>query len=402
MARILYLVHRMPYPPNKGDKVRSYHLLRHLAARHEVYLGTFVDDPADEPHAEVVAQWCREVKAVRIRPAWSRLASARALLRGEPLSVAYYRSAAMRHWVTGLRRRVRPDLIVAYSSTMAQYVHGGDEPLLMDLVDLDSEKWSEYAKAHRWPWSWIYAREARLLLEVEAAAVDRACFASFVTGREVDLFGRRTGGTRAGHVHIVGNGVDAEAFDPERPYPDPFRPGVVPIVFTGAMDYMPNVDAVRWFCGEILPHVLSACPRAHLYIVGRHPTRAVRQLGGAAVTVTGAVEDVRPFLAHAAAAVAPMRMARGIHNKILEAMAMATPLVVTDAAADSLEPPVRELVDRASDAAGFAAAVVRLLRDLPAARLRGQSGRRAVVQAYRWGDRFQALDHALSTCLKVQ
>jgi polysaccharide biosynthesis protein PslH len=398
VARILYLVHRMPYPPNKGDKVRSYHLLRHLAQRHEVYLGTFIDDASDVAHVNVLRQWCAEVRAVRLRPAWARLMSLTALGRGEPLTQAYYRSRALHHWVSALVDRVDPEAVVAFSSPMAQYAAHVNAPLLMDLVDLDSEKWADYARTRRFPMSFVLAREARKLLALETEIVRRARYACFVTPREAALFKRRAG-PGAGPVHVVRNGVDSDYFDPALPMPSPFVPGEVPVVFTGAMDYPPNVDAMVWFCTEVWPELVKSRPSLNLHIVGRHPALAVRTLAAEQVRITGTVDDVRPYLRHAALAVAPMRLARGIHNKILEGMAMGRAVVTSEAAAESLEPALRACVLRASDAAGFKQAIESVLDSPELAADIGQRARTIVMRDCNWSASLAGFDGPLQRCL---
>lgn len=190
LARILYLVHRLPFPPNKGDKVRSYHLLRHLAEKHEVYLGTFVDDPEDEAHVATLRQWCKQLHVARLYPRRARIASLTGLWRDEPLTLAYYRDAGLDLWVRRLRDSGSIDAVVVFSSSMAQYAHGFTAPVLVDFVDVDSAKWTEYAGAHRWPMSWLYRREGRQLLAYERLVAARSEQSFFVTEKEALLFER--------------------------------------------------------------------------------------------------------------------------------------------------------------------------------------------------------------------
>ncbi|MGS0753810.1 TIGR03087 family PEP-CTERM/XrtA system glycosyltransferase [Roseateles sp. GG27B] len=285
MANILYLVHRLPYPPNKGDKVRSYHLLKHLAARHQVYLGTFVDDPDDWEHVAHVRSLCADLHAVALRPMRAKLTSLRGLLTGEAMSLPYYRAAGLRRWVRQTAASTRLDAAVVFSSPMAQYVEpvglrgvgagataGAAEPpelpMLVDFVDVDSAKWSDYAKVHAWPLSWLYQREGRQLLAFERAAAERARGSFFVTDKEVALFRRLTPGCQA-PVEALCNGVDAEFFAPDPARLSPFPDEQLPLVFTGAMDYWPNIDAVSWFVAEALPALRQAWPQLHFHIVAQ-------------------------------------------------------------------------------------------------------------------------------------
>ncbi len=396
MANILYLVHRLPYPPDKGDKVRSYHILEHLRARHRVFVGTFVDDPADQVHLGALRQRCAGLHAVRLHTRRARVASLAGLLRGEALTLAYYRDAGLAAWVRETRRRESIDAVVVFSSSMVQYadlVPG--VPLLLDLVDVDSAKWTDYAPRHRWPLSWLYRREGRLLLayERQAALASRRCFLS--SAKEADLF-VGLAPECVGVTEAMTNGVDAGFFAPDPARPSPFEAGDQPIVFTGAMDYWPNVDAVSWFAQDVLPAVRRRHPRARFHIVGRGPTAAVRALAGDAVHVTGTVPDVRPYLQHAEVVVAPLRLARGVQNKILEAMAMERPVVAARACAQALiAEPGLELM--AAETAGeYADAVVELLDDPVTASALGRAGRVRVLRSYGWDAHLCALDRQLA------
>lgn len=391
MARILYLVHRMPYPPDKGDKVRSYHLLRHLAARHEVLLGTFVDDPQDAPHVATVGQWCAEVKAVRLHPARARIASLAGLARGEPLTLAYYRDAALSDWV---RSRRDVDAVVVFSSSMAQYAEDFPGPVLVDFVDVDSAKWTDYAKAHRWPMSWLYRREGAQLLAYERRVAARVRRSFFVTEKEAGLF---TGLAPecAPRVQAVGNGVDTGFFAPEPARASPFDAGEIPLVFTGAMDYWPNADAVIWFVQQMLPALRRRFPALRLSIVGRNPTPAVQALAGDAVRVTGTVPDVRPWLQHAAVVVAPLRLARGIQNKVLEAMAMARPVVAAATCTEAIDATPGLHLAAATEPGQYVDAVAALLADPARARAMGEAARRCVEQRYGWAARLGPIDACL-------
>jgi len=402
MARILYLVHRLPYPPNKGDKVRSYHLLRHLAARHEVLLGTFVDDPEDEAHVPTVRQWCAEVKAVRLHPKRARVASLAGLLRDEPLTLAYYRDAELDAWVRRVRAGGDVDAVVVFSSSMAPYAEGfGDVPVLVDFVDVDSAKWTDYARARRWPLSWLYGREGRELLAYERRVAARATQSFFVTENEARLF-RGLAPECAAQVQALVNGVDAEFFAPDPARASPFDAEEVPLVFTGAMDYWPNIDAVSWFAQDVLPVLRQAWPRLRFHIVGRSPAPAVQALAGAGVRVSGTVPDVRPYLQHAAVVVAPLRLARGLQNKVLEAMAMGRPVVASsDCAAPIAAQPGTELL-AAAGAEAFVAAVDGLLRDPRRAARVGAAGRRRVRADYSWAAQLAPLDQVLAAAASRQ
>lgn len=395
MGKVLLLVHRLPYPPNKGDKVRSYHLLRHLCARHQVFLGTFVDDPDDERHLDTVRAWCADMHVARLHPRRARLASLPALLTSRPLTLAYYGDRGLQRWVRQVAREHALDACVVFSSSMAQYAEPlADVPLLLDFVDVDSAKWTEYARRHRWPMSWVYGREGRHLLAYEREMAQRARRAFFVTEQETALFTSLAPECRQ-QVEPLGNGVDATFYTPGDAYPRPFAAGEQPVVFTGAMDYWPNVDAAQWFARDILPALLQRCPAARFYVVGRSPTREVQALAGDRVVVTGTVPDVRPYLQHAAVIVAPLRLARGIQNKVLEGMAMARPVVASAQCAGPIGAVEEAEILTAGDAEGFVQQVARVLADPAWGDAIGRAARERVLQQFSWEAHLSRLDRHL-------
>ncbi|MEJ7670345.1 MAG: TIGR03087 family PEP-CTERM/XrtA system glycosyltransferase [Casimicrobiaceae bacterium] len=395
MRNLLYLVHRLPYPPNKGDKVRSYHLLRHLAARHRVFLGTFVDDPDDERYIASLKPLCAGLYVARLDPRMARLRSLGGLVRGEAMSLPYYRDAGLKSWVEQTVRHQNIDTAVAFSSAMTQYLEGLPRlRVLVDCVDVDSAKWTQFAAARAWPFSWLYRREGNRLLAYESAAATRSIRSFFVTDAEVELF-CRLAPECAGKVEAIGNGVDAEFFSPAHDVASPFPAGEVPIVFTGAMDYWPNIDAVRWFASDILPRLRTHTPELRFYVVGMRPAPAVRALAGEAVTVTGTVPDVRPYLRHAAVIVAPLRVARGVQNKVLEAMAMGRPVVASQACAAGIEAVPGEDFETAVDAPSFAASIDALLRNPMRAAAMGGAARECVLARYSWEARLSRIDRYL-------
>jgi sugar transferase (PEP-CTERM/EpsH1 system associated) len=384
MANILYLVHRLPYPPNKGDKVRSFHLLKHLAKQHQVFLGTFVDDPDDIQHIETVRSYCRDIHVARLDPRFAKIRSLNGLLAGEPLTLRYYRDAGLQKWVDQTCRSEKIDAVVVFCSAMAQYIDRLPRlPRIIDFVDVDSAKWTQYAPNHRWPMSWLYRREGKSLLNYErhiAASADRSFF---VTEAEVALFGKLAPECLV-RVDAVCNGVDADYFSPNADIPSPYPGDEIPLVFTGAMDYHPNIDAVRWFAQAILPLLKKRWPKLRFYIVGRSPTEEVLALADSNTTVTGTVPDVRPYLQHAAIVVAPLRIARGIQNKILEAMAMSRPVIASAECAGAVDATQGEELLTASTPEEYIAEIERLLDTPEMAASIGHKARERVLARYSW------------------
>jgi polysaccharide biosynthesis protein PslH len=395
MARVLFLAHRLPYPPNKGDKIHSFHVLRHLAEKHDVLLGTFIDEPSDEQYVPRVREMCKEFHVSRIHRQSATARSLVGLVTGEPLSQRFYRDASMANWVRGIRRAQRADLVMVYSSTMAQYANGFDVPAFIDFGDIDSVKWAEYASTLVWPLSWLYRREARELHQVERQAAAASAWSFFATELEAQQF-RFSSPDLAARVAVLGNGVDTEYFCCRADRPSPFQLDELALVFTGAMNYWPNVDAVSWFRSQVFPTLLSRWPRLRLYIVGRGPNASVRALAGDSVRVTGTVEDVRPYLQHAAVVVAPLRVGRGVPNKVLEGMAMGRPVVTTRVSAQSIQarPDVELLC--ADTAEQTIAAINSLLADPARAERIGQAGRYCVVHEHSWPKRMETLDQHIA------
>lgn len=315
-ANLLFLSHCVPNPPDKGEKIRSYHLFRHLARRYAVHLVCFARQQGDLEHAQALAGCCAS-QYVEWLPA--RRSLARAMLRfarRECLVTSFYRSARMARHVEGLAS-LSPFATVAYSSAMVQYAPAGI-PLLLDMVDVDSEKWLQYGRVRR-P-AFLYAEEGRRLRAVEARCAALARCSWLSTGQERELLQAIA---PAAPVRCVENGIDFDYFDPRACPPEAELAQRDFVVFVGAMDYFPNADACCWFAREVFPEARRQAPGLEFLIVGRNPSRAVRRLRGLpGVTVVGSVADVRPYLASARAVVAPLRIARGVQNKVLEALAM--------------------------------------------------------------------------------
>ena len=397
MSNLLYLVHRLPYPPNKGDKVRSYHLLKHLAARHRVFLGTFIDDPQDEAYVDKLPEFCADMHIARISPRTARIRSLTGLLGNEALTLPYYRNAGLQDWVERTLREQKIDAAVIFSSAMAQYVQGvPDLRTLVDFVDMDSAKWTQYAANHRWPMSWLYRREGARLLAFERAVAQRATHSFFVTENETELFFRSAPECK-GRVDAMCNGVDAEFFSPVHAFASPFKADEVPLVFTGAMDYWPNIDGVSWFVADMLPRLLARHPGLRFYIVGRSPSPQVKALAGANVVVTGTVPDVRPYLQHASAVVAPLRVARGIQNKVLEAMAMGQPVVVAKGCGEAVDAVAERDLLLADSVDDHVQPINALLESPEKREAMGRAARLQILARYSWDAHLSVIDTHLDT-----
>lgn len=396
MDDLLMLVHRIPYPPNKGDKIRSYHLLKHLAQNHRVHLATFVDDEDDWQHVPTVQALCASSHFARLNPKLARVRSLGALLGNRSLSLDYYRDAKLRAWVGDTMRQHGIKRILVFSSAMAQYADAFPQAhRVVDFVDVDSEKWREYGEKKPWPASLLFRHEAKQLLRYERQVAATSAASLFVSAPEAALF-TRLAPESAQRIGYFNNGVDTAYFSPEQPLASPYAAGEQAVVFTGAMDYWPNIDAVQWFTADILPRIRQACPGVRFYIVGARPAPAVQALAQTAgITVTGTVPDVRPYLAHAALSVAPLRVARGIQNKVLEAMAMGKACVVSPQALEGIEAQPATEVLLADGATAFADTVIAHLRDMAATERVGQAARERVLARYSWQTNLASIEAQL-------
>jgi sugar transferase (PEP-CTERM/EpsH1 system associated) len=390
---ILYIAQRVPYPPDRGDKLAAYHAIRYLARKHAVTVAALADSAEELGHArslEAIGVTVEVARRGRFAARWSAL---NALVTGEPLSVSYYRSQALGRRILECRRRTSFDVVVTFSSSMGQYVTSDcPVPLIADFVDMDSRKWALYAAASRWPLSWVYATEARRLLRHERWLARLAQCTLVRTEAELEDCRRLIPG---GRFRVLANGVDLEYFSAVGPRMPSRR-----IVFTGVMDYFPNVQAVTFFCDRIFPLVRNAVPDATFAIVGSRPSRTVRALAARpGVSVTGRVPDVRPYLQQAAAAVAPLLIARGVQNKVLEAMAMGTPVVATSSVLQGVGAPPGEGVLVGDTPEIFAQEVTGVLCDQTWAGELGRRGRRFVEKHCVWDVELSRLDVLLEEAI---
>lgn len=396
---LLLLSHRIPYPPDKGDKIRSYHLLRYLSEHYSVHLGTFIDDVNDLQYRSQVESFCVSTKFVQINPRWRRLFSLTAIFGNEPLSNRFYSSKCLQKWVNSCVRENRNIPVVLFSSTVAQFILNSEErsigARIVDFVDIDSDKWKQFAERTRWPMSWIYDREYRYLRALELKIHDWADITYFVSNIEAKDFASLISTENASKVDFYCNGVDCEYFQESEQNENPFLDlDCKPIVFTGAMDYWPNVDAVVWFANKVLPQLRTLDPAFNLYIVGSSPSNAVLSLSSLqGVKVTGRVDDIRPYMQYSYVIVAPMRIARGVQNKVLEAMAMQKPIVLTEMALVGIDAHDREHVLVANSAEETIDSILWLNADR--ARSLGQNSLSVIENDFDWNINLKKLHERL-------
>lgn len=390
--RVLMLAHRIPYPPHTGDKVRAYHVARHLARKHDVTLACLIDDRTDRPGLAALRELVGRVEHAHVWKPWSLVKGLAALGAGRPLSFSYFGSRR-------LRSRLAPaladyDLVYVSSTPMAQYVRDLRVPVVADFVDVDSDKWTQYGEHYRQPRRWLYRSEGRRLRQAEAEIARWASLCLLATSSEEVLLKSFAPWARTA---VIANGIDLTyhaSVEQASTQPN--------ILFTGAMDYLPNIDAVQHFCADILPLIRRTVPDARFWIVGLNPSAEVRRLGDLpGVVVTGAVPDVRPYYERAAVCVAPLRIGRGIQNKVIQGMAMGLPVVASTVASRGIEAqPGRHLFVE-SDAPAFADRVLSLLTDPAGRRAMGRQARAFVEANHAWEQSLGRLDALLRDLLSV-
>lgn len=391
MSEILFLCHRVPWPPNRGDKIRSFHILRALSAMAPVHLACFADDEGEGQSAyEAGLNLASSVIADQPQPMW--LNGIRALSTGKPVSLTAFESRDIHDFVKSTIAERDISCIFVFSGQMAQFIpEEFSGRIVMDFVDVDSAKFESYAANGSGPMQWVHRREGRLLAEFEKTTAHRVDHALFVSEAEAALFRDRTG-IGSAKIQAMGNGIDLDFYNPAIVVPAERKSGRPMILFTGQMDYPPNVEAVSTFCRLVMPQIRQSHPLADFIIAGRAPTKEVRDLEGLNGTrVLGEVDDIRSWLKAADLVVAPLRIARGIQNKVLEAMAMGKAVVASQAAADGIEAENGKHFAVAGSLEEESAAAIRLLSDPKQMQKLGSEAANLIRQNYRWTDRLSRL-----------
>lgn len=278
--------------------------------------------------------------------------------------------------------------IYVFSGQMGQYVPDTfDGRLVLDLVDVDSAKFEAYARRRSSLTAWIEMREAKLLAAEEARLAERAAVTLLVSPAEVQLFRSRLSAGHPADVRALGNGIDCIAYDPAMVAPEQRMLACAGprLIFTGQMDYMPNVDAARRVLDRVLPAIRAVRPDATFHVVGRNPPPELRERHGEnGCHIWGWVDDIRPWLAAATHALIPLEIARGVQNKVLEAMAMALPVVVSGEAAMGIPARDSEHFSVADSDEALAQAVLALLDEPARARALGLAARSFVLDHASW------------------
>lgn len=377
---ILYLVHRVPFPPDKGDRIRNFNLLRFLAQRCDVHLACLADEPVSDRTRTTLAEICACTAIVPVQRGRRWVAAAWSFARGATVTEGVFASLPLCNLVSGWARRVKFDAVVVSASSMVPYLQTPelrDVPAIIDLVDVDSQKWSDYAESSRGVKRWLYRTESRRLRRLERGLPGWSRAVTLVSEAEADILRRFC---VPGTVRAVSNGVDLDYF---RPSNDVAQPETC--VFVGALDYHPNIEGACWFCHEVWPSIRARRPAARIALVGRRPAPAILRLAEIpGVDVVGQVPDVRPHVACATITVVPLRIARGVQNKVLEAMAMARPVVTSPQGLDGIAASDGVHLLTAATPAQWVETVTGLFNDAGRRVSLGAAAREFVEQHHEW------------------
>ncbi|MBU1057115.1 MAG: TIGR03087 family PEP-CTERM/XrtA system glycosyltransferase [Proteobacteria bacterium] len=392
--KFLFIAHRIPFPPNKGDKIRSFHELKFLAGLGEVYLAALVDEPKDFSFEKELRTFCKEVFLVPINSKIKKIISTIGLLSKQPMSVIYFYERSLQEQIDNILDDEHFDAIFCFSSTTAEYIfrsrhrfskkEKSSVKLIMDFCDVDSCKWADYASSQKWPLSFVYRQEGQLLKDYEYRVAKTFDYSILISSRERILFENVHG--KMNNVVEIGNGVDLDYFNPKFDGSEQTTTcHSFEIIFTGAMDYYVNIEGVLWFVEDIWPLIKKKCPQAYFTIVGSNPVPDIVKLNGKNdIGVTGFVDDIRPYYRRAVICVAPLRIARGVQNKVLEAMAMSKAVICTGNAFEGINAVLdRDILVR-DVPVEFAQAVVDLIEN-PSKRLKlEKNSRNCVEKNYQW------------------
>ena len=389
---VLYLTHRVPYPPNRGDRIRAYHTLRFLSRFANVHLACLADEPVNKSHLRALNYLCSDIAIVPVDSKFRWVRATASLLCGRSATEGLFASPKLRNVIASWTRRTDFDAVVTFCSSMVQ--HGNiarrdNKPFVVDLVDVDSEKWFNYASSSHGIRRLLYRLEGKRVRSLEQQIAKMASAVTLVSEAEAALLSRNI---PTDNIHALPNGVDLDYFQPNGTVGDGFE-----CVFVGVLDYQANVDGLQWFAKHVWPDVRKHIPNARFSIVGRRPNANVTRLNQVdGITVVGEVPDVRPFVQRANVVVAPLRIARGIQNKVLESFAMNKATVASPGAIEGIaaEPGVHFcLAETASD---WTRTIVELANDGERCERLGNAARLLVEQKYQWNAQLKTLSGLLN------
>ncbi len=397
---ISFICPRIPYPPNRGDKIRSYNIIKYLASKHNIFLFSLIEKEEEKKHKETLETFINYVYTDSIHPTYKKIYSFFSLFQKFPISVRYFYSNKIQNALDDVIRNYYIDIIFCFCSTTAEYIfrsqyrHQLKKKALwiMDLVDVDSEKWLDYSKCKKLPLSLIYSFEAKFLSKYEKKILDDFDNILIISEQERKILSNKY---KSNKIFVMPNGVDLDFFIED--YHSHLKKTGPTIVFTGVMNYWPNIDGVTWFVKKILPPIKEKYPNITLYIVGSNPPPIVKALSAIkGVQVTGYVKDVRDYISIADISIVPLRIARGLQNKVLEAMAMGKAVVTTSVALDGINArPNRDIVV-ADNPDVFSKKILDILNSPSLGKEIGRNARQFIERHFSWESKFSILDKIIT------
>ncbi len=397
--RVLMLTHRLPYPPDRGDRIRSFHLIKLLAKHFDVAIACTSDEPVWLQHHQLLSTMANRVELQPITGYGSKIRGVVALLSGQAATPATFFRRGLADAIELWHEQKPFDAVLTFCSGMIHYARlltnpgnrvGADgkpvKPVrhVLDLVDVDSQKWASYAKSSPIPMKWIYSTEARRLRHIESGRHDRYDAITVVSQTEADCY-RKHVGDHPG-LCVVGNGVDMNYFAPQ------VDPNNHDLVFVGVLDYKPNYEGVEWFVQNVMPKLRQRVPDATFHIVGRNPTERVKRLSlKDGVEVVGSVPDVRVHLRECSVVIAPLQIARGVQNKVLEAMSSQRAVVCSPGAAQGVEGTDGEHLLVARDPEQWVSHLEMLFTNRAERTRIAASARQRVEERYTWDRQLESM-----------
>ncbi|MFC1668278.1 TIGR03087 family PEP-CTERM/XrtA system glycosyltransferase [Chlamydiota bacterium] len=385
---ILFISQRVPFPPDRGDKLRSYHILEHLAKNHRIWLFCLAESKNELTYKKDLLRFCEHVEIALLRPLIKKVTSFYALFTEKPITFHCFFSEKLQKSIADFSSKTPFDLLYLYSLSSSQYVPVNFKgKIVMDFIDVDSDKWMQYAQVSRWPFKAIYARESTLIKQIEDNMVEKADISLVVTSEEQKLLKKST---KKESIEVIRNGMD---FYKASGLLTGEKKEYRTLVFVGMMDYFPNVDGVCYFVKNVLPLIQKRIGAVTFYIVGANPAKRVRRLHNTKdVVVTGFIKDPTIYLSMADLCVIPLRIARGIQNKVLESLACGVLVVATECATQGIDIAEEEGLLVAQNDDLFAEKVVKLLSRPDLSYELGDKGRKAVQERYSWKEPLAKLD----------
>jgi len=401
--RVLFLTHRVPYPPDRGDRIRAFHILQFLAQRYDVSLAAVSDEPVTSEQMQVIEGFTQRVCVQPISAKWSKLRGLASLALGGAVSPAYFYRPALKRTIENWHREQPFDAVVTFCTGMVQYARAltkRDKSIkhIIDLVDVDSAKWAQYARNSKPPMRWIYGAEAKRLRDIEAGKHDRFDAIGVVSEAEANTY-RKEVGDHPGLIELR-HAVDTKF---HQPMPDAGTQGGAKIVFIGVLNYKPNVEGIIWFVNHVMPLLRQRVPDVKLQIIGRHPSPEVLALSSAAnVEVVGSVPDVRDYLRTATASIAPLKIARGVQTKVLEAMASARVAICSQGAAEGIHGGDGEHLIVCDSPLQWTQTLERIITDYELRTRIASQARQRIEAMYRWEKCYEPLEKLIGTSRESQ